>query len=116
MRKKATITILVVLLLSLCLGCNLFKDPDIINKYEVKKEICDLIWYDCSPSDLKVLDWVYNEDQLGDNYTGYIVTYEVGNGKQYILADVIEFDNTSRWEVEVVHYGRYLSEIRQYIE
>ena len=116
MKKKSIISILVVLLFTLCSGCNFFKDPEIINNQKVKQKICDLIWiYDYSPSDLKAIDWVLNEDQIGDDFTGYIVTYEAKNGESYILANIIEFDKKNRWEVEVVANEQYLTEIRKHI-
>lgn len=117
MKKKVIVSFLVVTLLFLCSRCGFFKDPEIINNTKVKQKICDLIWiYDYSPSDLKVIDWVINEDQIGDDFTGYIVTYEANNGESYILANILEFDKTSRWEVEVVANEKYLTEIRKYIE
>ena len=102
-------------------------NPKIINSNEVKQKICGLMFFDCSqtdllllydssPSDLEVIDWSYNEDQLGDSYTGYIVTYKVGNKKYYILANVVEFEKDSSWEVEVVYHGTSLLELQQYLK
>ena len=114
--KKIKIIILSLLVISLFSGC---KDPEIIDSQRVKQKICDMIWlYDYSPSDLKVIDWVYNINQIGDDFTGYFVTYEANNGESYsyILASVIEFDNTKKFEVEVVANERYLSEVREYVD
>lgn len=112
--KRIKIIILSLVVIPLFSGC---KDPEIIDSPKVKQKICDLIWlYDYSPSDLKVIDWTYNRNQIGDDFTGYIVTYEAKNGESYILASVLEFDNTKKWEVEVVANERYLSEVRKYVE
>ena len=112
--KKIKIIILSLLVISLFSGC---KDPEIIDSPRVKQKICDMIWlYDYSPSDLEIIDWVYNEDQLGDDFTGYIVTYEAKNGESYILANILEFDNKKKWEVEVLANECYLSEVRKYVD
>lgn len=115
MKKKAIISILVVLVFTFFSGCNLAK-PKIINDQKVKQKICNLTSGNYSPSDLKVLEWKLNGQHVGGNCTGYIVTYEVKNGERYILASVIEFDDTDRWEVEVVANKQYLNELRKYLK
>lgn len=135
MKRRTIITIAIVFILALSTGCNNAKksnssiilntkqkinnliEPDILNSPNVKQAICDLVWiYEYSPSDLKVIDWVLNEDQLGDEFTGYIVTYEAKNGESYILANILEFEKTKKWEVELVANEQYLTEISKYFE
>ena len=80
---------------------------------EVKRDVlklCGAIDKGWSTSDVKVIDWIFDADLMGDTYTGYLVTYEIGTG-YYALVNLIEFDNTSRYEIELVYRGRSLSDL-----
>ena len=122
MKKRALIISVVSFLVILFISCkNLIKEPEIINNKEVKQVVLDLLLYGglYSTDDVKVLDWVFNEDMLGDNYTGYIVTYQVGEIEtdvEFVLANVVEFDNSNMFEVKILYHGASLSEITEYLE
>ena len=122
MKKRALIISVVSFLVILFISCkNLIKEPEIINNKEVKQLVLDLLLYGglYSTDDVKVLDWVFNEDMLGDNYTGYIVTYQVGEIEtdvEFVLANVVEFDNSNMFEVKILYHGASLSEITEYLE
>lgn len=115
MKKKAIISILIVVVFTFLSGCKYF-EPKIINDQNVKQTICNLTWGADSPSDLKVIEWKLNGQHVGGDCTGYIVTYEVKNGERYILASVIKFDDTEKYEVEIVANERYLNALRKYLK
>jgi hypothetical protein len=51
---------------------------------------------------------------IGDAYTGYIVTYEIGRG-YYALVSLVEFDGTSKYDIDLIYRGRSLSDLNEYI-
>ena len=65
--------------------------------------------------EVKMLNWILNEDALADTYTGYLVEYEIGSGF-YALLDLVEYDNEDRYTWELVYSGNSLSELHQYYE
>ena len=65
--------------------------------------------------EVKMLNWILNEDALADTYTGYLVEYEIGSGF-YVLLDLVEYDNEDRYTWELVYSGNSLSELHQYYE
>jgi len=96
-------------------GCGLL-ESDLIESQNVKRDVLKLCGAgsDWSTSDVKVLNWSWNTDLIGDTYTGYLVTYEIGSG-YYALVSLIEFDETSRYEIELVYRGRSLSDLNSHI-
>jgi len=89
---------------------------DLIESQQVKRDVLKMCGAgsDYSTSDVKVLDWDYNSDMAGYSYTGYIVTYEIGTG-YYALVSLVEFDESSRYEIELVYRGRSLSDLNDYV-
>lgn len=105
-------TMLFVLVTVAITGCGLL-DSGLMESQEVKRDVlklCGAIDKGWSTSDVKVIDWIFDADLMGDTYTGYLVTYEIGTG-YYALVNLIEFDNTSRYEIELVYRGRSLSDL-----
>ncbi|MDE7149306.1 MAG: hypothetical protein K2O01_02695 [Bacteroidales bacterium] len=66
--------------------------------------------------EVSVINWDYDEDALGDTYTGYLVEYEVGDGVAYVLLRLIEYDEKNRYEGQVIYSGSSLIEMREYYE
>ncbi len=122
MKNRVLIITVVSFLVIIFISCkNLIQEPEIINNKEVKQLVLDLLLYGglYSTDDVKVLDWVFNEDMLGDNFTSYIVTYQVGEIEtdvEFVLANVIEFENSNMFEVKILYHGASLSEITEYLE
>jgi hypothetical protein len=106
---------LFVLVATVITGCGLL-ESDLIESQNVKRDVLKLCGAgsDWSTSDVKVLNWSWNTDLIGDTYTGYLVTYEIGSG-YYALVSLIEFDETSRYEIELVYRGRSLSDLNSHI-
>jgi len=105
-------TMLFVLVTVAITGCGLL-DSGLMESQEVKRDVlklCGAIDKGWSTSDVKVIDWIFDAELIGDTYTGYLVTYEIGTG-YYALVNLIEFDNTSRYEIELVYRGRSLSDL-----
>ena len=100
--------VLFVLVATIMTGCG----SELIESSEVKRDVLKLCGAGSgySTDDVKVLDWDYNSDMVGDSYTGYIVTYEIGTG-YYALVSLVEFDETSRYEIKLVYRGRSLSDL-----
>ena len=112
---KAVKIVLVAFTVVLFTGCGLLDDPEVINDWSVKQDVLKLCHASSySPNDVTVLNWSLDQNMLGDKYTGYIVTYEIGSG-YYALASVVEFDETSKYEVRVVYHGKSLAKINDYI-
>lgn len=112
---KTVGVILFVFVATVITGCDLL-GPEMADKQSVKRDVLKLCGAgsDWSTSDVKVLDWSLNTDLIGDTYTGYLVTYEIGSG-YYALVSLIEFDETSRYEIELVYRGRSLSDLNSHI-
>lgn len=105
-------TMLFVLVTIAITGCGLL-DSGLMESQEVKRDVlklCGATDKGWSTSDVKVIDWNFDAELIGDTYTGYLVTYEIGTG-YYALVNLIEFDNTSRYEIELVYRGRSLSDL-----
>lgn len=106
--------VLFVLVATVMTGCG----SDLLESSQVKRDVLKLCGAGSdsgySTDDVKLLDWDYNSDMIGDSYTGYIVTYEIGTG-YYALVSLVEFDETSRYEIKLVYRGRSLSDLNEYI-
>lgn len=109
---KSLKILLLVLVAAVLTSCG----TDLIESSEVKRDVLKLCGAgsDYSTSDVKVLDWDYNSDMVGNTYTGYIVTYEIGTG-YYALVSLVEFEESSRYEIELVYRGRSLTDLRDYV-
>ena len=63
----------------------------------------------------QVINWVYNEQTIGDTYQGYFVTYSVdmvdAERTYYALVDLVEFDD-GHYEWSVIDVSRSLSDIQ----
>ena len=63
----------------------------------------------------QVIDWVYNEQTIGNTYQGYFVTYSVDmvdtETTYYALVDLVEFDD-GRYEWSVIDVSSSLSDIQ----
>lgn len=64
--------------------------------------------------EVKIINWDWSENNQGDTFTGYLVTYEVGNGN-YALVNLIEFDD-GKWSAQMEYKGRSLQELNSLIE
>ena len=114
--SKTLRILLFVFVATFTTGCGML-ESDLIESQEVKRDVlklCGAIDKGYSTDDVKVLNWDYNSEMIGDAYTGYIVTYEIGTG-YYALVSLIEFDETSRYEIELVYKGRSLSDLNEYV-
>lgn len=113
---KALRMVLIVLAAAVMTGCGLLEPDEVMESSKVKQDVLKLCGAgdNYSPSDVKVLDWNYNVDVIGDAYTGYLVTYEIGTG-YYALVSLIEFDNSSRYELELIYRGRSLSDLNNHL-
>lgn len=113
---KTAKIILFVLVATIMSGCGML-EPEMMESRKVKQDVLKLCGMNdkYSPNDVTVLDWTLNSEAVGDAYIGYIVTYEIGRG-YYALVSLIEFDNTSRYDLELVYRGRSLTELNEYIE
>ena len=109
----STFRIMLFVLVTIAItGCGLL-DSGLMESQEVKRDVlklCGATVKGWSTSDVKVIDWNFDAELIGDTYTGYLVTYEIGTG-YYALVNLIEFDNTSRYEIELVYRGRSLSDL-----
>lgn len=65
-----------------------------------------------------IVDWVYNYEAMGDSYTGYYIIYSVNiDGRNiYVLLDLVEFDESGRYEASVVAIEKSISVINSYLE
>ena len=114
--SKTLSIILFVLVATLTTGCGLM-ESELIESQQVKRDVlklCGAIDKGYSTSDVKVLNWDFNSELIGDAYTGYIVTYEIGTG-YYALVSLVEFDGTSRYDIKLIYRGRSLSDLNEYI-
>ena len=104
---------LLILIATVMTGCG----SDLIESPQVKRDVlklCGASNKGYSTSDVKVLNWDFNSELIGDSYAGYIVTYEIGSG-YYALVSLIEFYESSRYEIELIYRGRSLSDLNDYI-
>lgn len=62
---------------------------------------------------VSVINWNYDEDALGDTYTGYLVEYEIGEGDYYMLLQLTEYDKKDRYTWKVAYEGSSLIEMQQ---
>lgn len=106
---------LFVLVATIATGCGLL-EPEMMESPQVKQDVLKLCGAGNNyfANDVKVLDWSINENLIGDAYIGYIVTYEIGTG-YYALVNLIEFDDSSRYEQELIYRGRSLSDLNDHI-
>ncbi len=63
----------------------------------------------------KVLNWELDADNQGNGYTGYDIEYEVGDG-WYVLLLLIEYDDDSKYEVNIIYSGTSLAEMNTYYQ
>ncbi len=63
----------------------------------------------------KVLNWELDADNQGKGYTGYDIEYEVGDG-WYVLLLLIEYDDDSKYEVNIIYSGTSLAEMNTYYQ
>lgn len=63
-----------------------------------------------------MVEWVVNQDEIGDEYTGYLIIYRVNYKGEYYyaLCDLVEFAN-DRYEVNLIALENTLSEAKSYI-
>jgi hypothetical protein len=114
--SKTLRIILFVVVATFMTGCGLM-ESDLIESQQVKRDVlklCGATDKGYSTSDVKVLNWDFNSDLIGDAYTGYIVTYEIGTG-YYALVSLVEFDGTSRYDIDLIYRGRSLSDLNEYV-
>lgn len=114
--SKTISVMLLVLVATFMTGCGLF-ESDLIESTQVKRDVlklCGATEKGYSTSDVKVLNWEFNSDLIGDAYTGYFVTYEIGRG-YYALVSLVEFDGTSKYDIDLIYRGRSLSDLNEYI-
>lgn len=64
----------------------------------------------------EIVEWVWDADNLGDKYTGYLIVYEFNGGKQYALVSLIEWDDDSKSEFTLVAKAKSLREINEYLQ
>lgn len=109
---KSLRILLLVLVAAVLTSCG----TDLIESSQVKRDVLKLCGAgsDYSTSDVRVLDWDYNSDLIGNAYTGYIVTYEIGTG-YYALVSLVEFEESSRYQLELIYRGRSLTDLREYV-
>ena len=114
--SKTLSIMLFVLVATFTTGCG-WIESDLIESQQVKRDVlklCEAIDKGYSTSDVKVLNWDFNSEMIGDAYTGYIVTYEIGRG-YYALVSLVEFDGTSKYDIDLIYRGRSLSDLNEYI-
>ena len=114
--SKTLRIILFVVVATFMTGCGLM-ESDLIESQQVKRDVlklCGATDKGYSTSDVKVLNWDFNSDLIGDAYTGYIVTYEIGTG-YYALVSLVEFDETSRYDIKLIYKGRSLTDLNRYV-
>lgn len=68
--------------------------------------------------EVKLVEWKVDTDQLGENYTGYLITYSVMlNEKQYYtLVSLLEWDDASSFEITHIATEKTITAINHYIE
>lgn len=71
---------------------------------------------DYAEQQVSVLNWNLEKNSVGDTYTGYLVTYEIGYGF-YVLTHLVEFDDEDRgYHVETIYAGTSFTELIECIE
>ena len=64
---------------------------------------------------VSVLNWEFEAKTQADSYTGYLITYEIGEG-YFVLAHLIEFSDSNRYRIKIIYSGDSLSELSDHIE
>lgn len=71
----------------------------------------------------EILDQGFDENNLGDKYTGYYVVYALTRTNsfgdeivKYALVSITEYDDDSRYEYQILAIADSLKEINQYLE
>lgn len=64
---------------------------------------------------VKIINWAYDENAIGDAYTGYFIEYEIGTG-YYILYHLVEMDNKNSYEGKILYQGNSMIEMQSYYE
>ena len=59
---------------------------------------------------VKMISWEYDPVNTGDSYTAYDVVYQLGTGF-YILVNLVEFDDSERYEYKIINKANSLTEI-----
>ena len=74
-------------------------------------------------SHTEILDQGFDENNLGDKYTGYYVVYALTGANifgneivKYALVSITEYDDDSRYEYQILAIADSLKEINQYLE
>lgn len=78
---------------------------------EVAAKWVDYI-YDYADEEVKVLDWEYCLSTTTDSFSGYYVTYEIGEG-YYVLVRLTEADNGDEFEVKRIYRGDSLLKLER---
>lgn len=99
-------------------------DPFEQRMIEGMQELMQSIGYECKvPEEDRIaktsmMEWILNSDVQGDTYTGYFITYQVELKEEivYALIDLVEFDNTGKYEIKLVGVERTISDINDYFE
>ena len=68
--------------------------------------------YDYANEEVKVLDWEYCFSTTTDSFSGYYVTYEIGEG-YYVLVRLTEADNGDEFEVKRIYRGDSLLQLER---
>ena len=68
--------------------------------------------YDYADEEVKVLDWEYCLSTTTDSFSGYYVTYEIGEG-YYVLVRLTEADNGDEFEVKRIYRGDSLLKLER---
>lgn len=64
---------------------------------------------------VKIINWAYDENTIGDAYTGYFIEYEIGTG-YYVLYHLVEMDNKNSYEGKILYQGNSMIEMQSYYE
>ncbi|MBQ1209839.1 MAG: hypothetical protein IIX64_05165 [Bacteroidales bacterium] len=78
------------------------------------RELCQVFYSefdDIAHQEFTVLNWEYDRDCQGDAYTGYLIEYEIGTG-YYVLLQLIEYDNSNRYQYSILYQGRSFAEMK----
>ena len=68
--------------------------------------------YNYANEEVKVLDWEYCLSTTTDSFSGYYVTYEIGEG-YYVLVRLTEADNGDEFEVKRIYRGDSLLKLER---
>lgn len=62
---------------------------------------------------VKIINWAYDENGLGDTYTGYFVEYEIATN-YYVLYHLVEMDSKDSYEGQILYQGNSMIEMQSY--